>query len=150
MSPAQRGRDDGERDLARLLSGLRPERQAGVYRFASAARIDDIDFERVLCFMHEPEGISIVAQESAVPPTACLSELRCCWITLKVYSSLAAVGLTAAVADVLAEADIACNVVAGTRHDHLFVPLDQADQAMALLEALQRRSAAGLNDGARS
>lgn len=150
MSPAQLGRDEGERDLARLLRGLRPERQAGVYRFASVARIDDIDLARVLCFMHEPEGISIVARESDIPPTADASELRCCWITLNVYSSLAAVGLTAAVAGVLAEADIACNVVAGTRHDHLFVPLDQADRAMALLEALQRRSAPGLNDGARS
>jgi hypothetical protein len=140
VSSAKADPNEGERDFATLLRGLCPRRHTGTYRFASVATIDDIDFDRVLCVMHEPDGISIVCRESALPPGATTSALRCCWITLEVRSSLAAIGLTAAVAGVLADADIACNVVAGTRHDHLFVPQDQADQAMALLEALQRRA----------
>jgi len=140
VSPAAADANEGEHDLATLLGTLRPERRDGVYRFATLASTDKIDFERVLCAMHEPEGVSIVARESELPANAAPSALRCCWITLRVRSSLAAVGLTATVAGTLAQAGIACNVVAGTRHDHLFVPLADADRAMALLAALQRSS----------
>lgn len=58
------------------------------------------------------------------------------WITLRVYSALDAVGLTAAVSAALAEHDIACNVVAGRHHDHLLVPIDCVDDAMAALHRL--------------
>ncbi len=58
-------------------------------------------------------------------------------ITLEVHSDLRAVGLTAAVSDALARAGIACNVVAGLRHDHLFVPAVDALRALGVLRALQ-------------
>jgi hypothetical protein len=58
-------------------------------------------------------------------------------ITLMVHSALDGVGLTAAVAGALAERGIACNVVAGFHHDHLFVPRERAEEA---LECLQRLS----------
>jgi hypothetical protein len=70
---------------------------------------------------------------------------RAAWITLSVYSDLHAVGLTAAVAAALASEGISCNVVAALRHDHLFVPVDRADDALTVLERLQaeaRRRAA--------
>ena len=54
------------------------------------------------------------------------------------HSSLQAVGLTAAVADALADAGIACNAVAAYYHDHLFVPLDRADEASDILRRLSR------------
>lgn len=63
-------------------------------------------------------------------------------MTLGVHSDLAAVGLTAAVASALVVAGIACNVIAAAHHDHLFVSLDAADAALAVLNALQQ-SAAG-------
>jgi hypothetical protein len=46
------------------------------------------------------------------------------------------VGLTAAVSGALAEAEIACNVVAGFHHDHLFVPWERRDEALAILQRL--------------
>ena len=52
------------------------------------------------------------------------------------------VGLTAAVAVALADAGIACNVVAAVHHDHLFVPVESADAALAALRALQPDAAA--------
>jgi len=55
-------------------------------------------------------------------------------ILLGVPSALDGVGLTAAVAETLARAEIACNVVAGLRHDHVLVPEARADEAVDLLK----------------
>lgn len=57
-------------------------------------------------------------------------------ITLMVHSALEGVGLTAAVSGALASAGIACNVVAGFHHDHLFVPWERRDEALAVLQRL--------------
>ena len=62
-------------------------------------------------------------------------------ITLSVYSALDGVGLTAAVASVLAEAGIACNMIAAFHHDHAFVPQADAEAAMAVLQRCQGRYA---------
>ena len=62
--------------------------------------------------------------------------LVCVWITLTIHSSLEAVGLTAAVSSALTEANISCNVVAAYYHDHIFVPIADADRAMNVLLAL--------------
>ncbi len=57
-------------------------------------------------------------------------------ITLKVRSRLDTVGLTAVVSSLLANAGISCNVVAGYFHDHLFVPVERAGEALELLGRL--------------
>ena len=59
-------------------------------------------------------------------------------ITLMVHSDLESVGLTAAVATALADAGIACNMVAAFHHDHAFVPALRAEEA---LEVLRTRAA---------
>lgn len=64
-------------------------------------------------------------------------------ITLTVHSSLEGVGLTAGVATALAEAGIACNMVAAFHHDHAFVPAERGEEALALLEALRSKAAYG-------
>ena len=60
-------------------------------------------------------------------------------ITLMVHSSLEGFGLTAAVSSTLAEHGIACNVIAAY---HLFVPAEQGQRALSLLEKLQQEYAA--------
>ncbi|WP_374313839.1 ACT domain-containing protein [Dongia sp.] len=62
-------------------------------------------------------------------------------ITLSVYSALDGVGLTAAVASILAEHGIPCNMVAAFHHDHVFVPSKMAEAALGHLRALQAASA---------
>lgn len=59
-------------------------------------------------------------------------------ITLTVHSDLEGVGLTAAVASALAEAGIACNMVAAFHHDHAFVPAARGEDALSLLQQLQK------------
>ncbi|WP_324826677.1 ACT domain-containing protein [Qipengyuania zhejiangensis] len=59
-------------------------------------------------------------------------------VTLMVHSDLEGVGLTAAVASTLAEAGIACNMVAAFHHDHAFVPAAKGEEALSLLRDLAR------------
>src|ERR1700760_4648102 len=57
-------------------------------------------------------------------------------ITLTITTDLAAVGLTAEVSRVLAEAGISCNVIAGLVHDHLFVDAGRGPEALRRLKDL--------------
>ena len=59
-------------------------------------------------------------------------------ITLGVHSSLDAVGLTARVAAALTEYGITANIIAALRHDHVFVPWDRRDEALAALRGLSQ------------
>jgi len=85
----------------------------------------------------EDEGVS------AIVPAALADELgeggpdfqR---ITLRVNSDLEGVGLTASVASALADAGIACNMVAALHHDHCFVPASRAQEALTVLERISR------------
>jgi uncharacterized protein len=57
-------------------------------------------------------------------------------ITLTIHSSLAAVGLTAAVSKALAAEGVPANIVAAAYHDHIFVPWDHRADALAILRSL--------------
>jgi hypothetical protein len=57
-------------------------------------------------------------------------------ITLQIHSSLAAVGLTARVAESLAAGGISANMVAAYHHDHVFVPWERRDEALAILRGV--------------
>jgi len=83
----------------------------------------------------EDEGVT------AIVPAALAEELGIegpdfARITLMVHSDLEDVGLTAAVSGALAEAGIACNMVAAFHHDHAFVPSNRADEAIDALHKL--------------
>ena len=58
-------------------------------------------------------------------------------ISLEVHSGLEAVGLTATLSSRLAEHGISANVVAARNHDHLFVPWDRREEALAALRGLE-------------
>lgn len=58
------------------------------------------------------------------------------WITLDVHSDLEAVGLTAAFSHALANAGIACNVIAAYYHDHIFVNRQDQFRGLEVQEKL--------------
>ena len=125
-------------DLAMLLAQMRPELHSGRYAFVTLPQGCSLDQSRIVASIREPEGLSVIlAEEDAVDLRLPIAFIAA-WITLAVNSDLAAVGLTAAFSTALGQAGISCNVVAGVHHDHLFVPVDQAQQAMAVLHALQQ------------
>ena len=117
-------------DLAGMLAGMAPVLDRRQWRFVLVEGEAPAD---AFAIIREDEGTTAVvagAGEGAVFAR----------ITLQVHSALEGVGLTAAVATTLADAAIACNVVAGFHHDHLFVPWNRRDEA---LERLQRLAQAG-------
>lgn len=128
------------RDLEQLLRTLSPVRNPGVYVFCSLPAGFAIDMAPVVASIREPEGLSVVLAETDAVRLGLPIVFRSAWLTLSVHSDLEALGLTAAVSAALAEAGIACNVIAGNRHDHLFVPHGQAEAAMTTLARLQRRA----------
>lgn len=128
----------GERELPRLLANLSPLLGVTEYVFCTfpgAAFGDVPGLSPVGAFM-EDEGLTLVVPRGEADGQGCAYEgvFRC--ITLRVHSSLEAVGLTAAVATALARNDIPANVVAAYHHDHVFVPAAQAEDALAVLADL--------------
>nr|WP_218902160.1 ACT domain-containing protein [Streptomonospora nanhaiensis] len=118
--------------MGRLLAGLEPQLHPGVYVFASGARVPA--GVAAVVTVAEAEGWTVVCERGEAERVGLEYVFPCSWITLRVRSALDAVGLTAAVAGVLAREQIACNVVAGFHHDHLFVPQGRGERAVALLE----------------
>lgn len=119
------------------LSHLSPKLHEGTYVFTSVPIDTDINSLTVVASMHEAEGLTVVLPEQQAIQQGFPIQFRCSWITLGMESALESVGLTAAFARALADKSIPCNVVAGTYHDHLFVPLDRADDALQCLRELQ-------------
>jgi hypothetical protein len=124
-------------DLARLLASLAPRRRPGTWAWCTLPDAAALDGARPVATVAEDEGLSVVVAEEEAVRRGWPVAFRAAWITLHVHSDLNAVGLTAAFARALAVAGIACNVVAGVHHDHLFVPVERADDALQALAALQ-------------
>ncbi|RCU49562.1 MULTISPECIES: ACT domain-containing protein [Corallincola] len=125
-------------DLDTLLKALSPSLSGVEYVFChvgDAAYGDYADLFPVATF-REKEGLTLVITktEADVAEMGYQGVFRC--ITLDVHSSLEAVGLTAVVSSKLAEQGISANVIAAYYHDHVFVPVDRADDALAILNKL--------------
>ena len=128
----------GETDLALLLRALDPGVRPGefVYVVVADSLADTLPYE---ARVRESEGVSLVMRRADADEAGLSYDFVAAWITLAVHSSLAAIGLTAAVAATLAERRISCNVVAGYHHDHLLVPRHRADDALVALRKLAGR-----------
>ena len=117
------------RDLRALLLGIDPELSDRAWAFAP---VPDGAIMPATAFavVREAEGLCAIVPAEAAAKDA----VRFACITLRVNSDLEAVGLTAAVATALAAAGVACNIIAGLNHDHLFVPWADREIAMRVLE----------------
>ena len=119
------------------MSGLRPRLHDDVYAFVCAPPALGLDGLDVVASVREPEGLTLVLPAAQADARGMEALWRGRWITLELETQLELVGLTARFATALAERGIACNVVAGARHDHLFVPVDRAEEAALLLSDLR-------------
>lgn len=125
----------GETDLQRLLAGLAPELAERPRAIRSQPASEAVPADAIMLF-REQEGTTIVVavDDAAVADT----QDKALWaqITLRIHSSLEAVGMLAAIASALAARDIPCNAVSAYYHDHLFVPWVRREDAIDALREL--------------
>ena len=127
----------GETNLQKLLGSMSPELLPGIFVFATLPPGTPMPagINPVMIF-RESEGDTLILLEEEARAADLLAVFPSRMITLNVHSSLDAVGFLAAITTRLATAGMGVNPVSGYFHDHLFVPADRADEAMAILEAL--------------
>jgi hypothetical protein len=111
---------------------LRPQLHPGRYVFVTVAEGVPLGVAPVATVV-ETEGLTLVMPQEDADEAGLAYDYVAAWITLGVDTTLEEVGVTARFSRQLADAGISCNVVAGFHHDHLFVPHDRADEAVALL-----------------
>ncbi|AZO49947.1 MAG: ACT domain-containing protein [Mesorhizobium sp.] len=131
----------GETDLQKLLASMTPRLLPDVHVFATlapgATMPDGLD--PVMSF-REQEGLTLIVKEDQSRAVGIDGIFRCRMITLNIHSSLEAVGFLAAITTRLAGAGMGVNPVSAFYHDHLFVPADRAEEAMAMLMELAEQN----------
>ena len=128
-------------ELDELLKSMSPAIQEGEHVFCTLAD-DDSDYRHLnpLATFREAEGLTLVISAEAATRANLKFEGTFKQITLTVHSSLAAVGLTAAVATKLASFGISANVIAAYYHDHIFVQTEKAEQALSALKEFRAKA----------
>jgi uncharacterized protein len=127
----------GETNLHILLKTLDPVLDERQFGFCAIERQSTpvLGFKPLGVF-EEEEGATIIATVADLESADLKFSGPWAKITLRVHSSLTAVGLTAAVSAALAVVGVSANVVAGCYHDHIFVPWRTRDRALAALRRL--------------
>lgn len=135
---------EGEKDLKGLIKSMNPSLDDETFVFGHIPAKSDTDFQNVLklffgipvqMLFREAEGWTVILAENVAQEIQLQSVFPCRKITLRVHSSLDAVGSMAAITTKLTELNIGVNPVSGYFHDHLFVP---AGKEEAVLEALKK------------
>ena len=125
-------------DLETMLASIAIRRRPGTYTVATVS--DPVTAgDGVEAVIVEDEATTVIATCDEAERRGWPVGFVAAWLTVEVHSALEAVGLTAAMAGVLTDHGIPCNVLAGYFHDHLLVPEERADDAIAALESLRER-----------
>ncbi|HVQ70413.1 MAG TPA: ACT domain-containing protein [Bradyrhizobium sp.] len=131
----------GEGNLEKLLQNMKPEMQDGIFVFCSIPEDQEIPatLQPVQIF-REREGTTLIVRREEAEAAGLPYQFASRMITLTVHSSLEAIGFLAAVTGRLAEAGISANTVSAFYHDHLFVPVHKADEALRHLQAMNNQA----------
>jgi uncharacterized protein len=119
------------------FSMLAPTQLPGVFVYCSLGPGQNVSAVDIVSSIQEPKGLSVIVRESVALENGWPILFRAAWIRFGATTDLSSLGLTAAVSTALAAAGISCNMVAGAYHDHVFVPLDRARDALALLQQIK-------------
>lgn len=124
----------GITDLDELLRSMSPKLVEAEFVFCTVSGTLEnyVKLNPIATFI-ESEGLTLVIEKSVAETSGLSFEGSYSQIILTVHSSLAAVGLTAAVASKLAAKGISANVIAAYYHDHIFVQTSKAKAAISAL-----------------
>lgn len=129
----------GEQNLPTLLSTMEPTLDPKTYVFITTTQpLHTLPLSTLqpTLLAHEVEGTTIVTTADLAAAHGLEGVFPCRRISLTVHSSLEAVGLIAAITDRLKGQGISTNVVSGYYHDHVYVPVERAENAMRVLGEL--------------
>ena len=132
-----------QRETGAMVALMNPAIAVGEVVFCTTTDERTVESARTLALgsFREAEGVTLILPRAEAEALGFPVDIPMRRITLAVHSALDGVGLTAAVASVLAAEAIPCNVVAAFHHDHVFVPSGTAERALAILKALQVNAA---------
>lgn len=125
-----------ETSLPALLAGLDPMLHDEVLVYLHLPTGTPVPSTPAFATVVEAEGTTLVVGAGDADRHGLDGTFPCRRIELRVHSALEAVGLTAAVSAALTTAGIPANVIAAFHHDHVLVPADRADDALAVLTSL--------------
>ena len=108
---------------------LIPTLQDGAFKFITTK--ESIIPKDAVAMIRETEGTTLI-----IPAVGEDGEVFA-WISLVNETLLTETGITSRFSKALADAGIACNVLAGFHHDHIFVPYDKRNQAVEIIAALE-------------
>jgi hypothetical protein len=127
----------GEHDLGTLLRSMEPTLSEVEYVFVTLDEylIRDLSNDALLTFREE-EGVTLILDKETADSHGL--EYLSTWsmITLSVHSDLEAIGFIARISTELAKEGISMNVVSAYYHDHIFVPHEDGQEALEILQTL--------------
>ncbi|MEU1901106.1 ACT domain-containing protein [Nocardiopsis dassonvillei] len=124
-------------ELERLLAGTRVRLRPGGYVFTTVPdRASLPEGVRPVVTVAEDEALTVVCPREEADAAGLPHDDALAWITLEAPAGAQGVALVAAVAAALTGAGLPCDVVSGFHHDHVFVPEEAGERAVAVLRAL--------------
>ena len=129
-----------EKDLQTLLRSIAPSLIEGSWAFATVPKGKPMPAGlNPLMTYREDEGTTLLLDEQELATSGLQHAFFCRGISLNVNSSLYAVGLLAAVSEVLAKAAMSINIVSAYHRDYIFVPAARGDEAVTLLKKFAKQ-----------
>ena len=134
------GNNKGETDLQTLLKQMQPVLDDEQMVFCSLPA-DEAEKYLTSCqgYYQEQEGITLILEKNLADSEGISYDLVFKRITLNVHSSLEAVGFLSRITEILAAQGISVNVVSGYFHDHLYIKVEEAENAVMILELWQEK-----------
>ena len=117
-----------------VIKDLKPQLDSRVWVFCAV----DPSFEyrelQPIAVFNESEGTTLVVERSVAVRHKLGHTFPSKRITFGAVTELDSVGVLASVTEILAKHDIATNAFCAFYHDHVFVPEDRAEEALAILQ----------------
>jgi hypothetical protein len=126
----------GEHDLLKMLRNCDPTLHDEEFVYVTVADHDVPSELTPIATFREREGLTMIVTREEAKRCGYEATFPCRMITLNVHSALDAVGFLAAVMKALSDRGISTNTVSAYYHDHLFVPSERAEEALAALRRL--------------
>ena len=133
----------GNRALAQTVAALAPRREPGTYVYALSSDGIPPGVEPLATF-RDRDGLTLVLDDTQAAAAGLEPVFTAAWITVNVETELEGVGFVALLSAAFADQGIPSNIMAAAHLDHFFVPVDRADDAVAVLEHLKAEAAAFL------